>query len=695
MGLLLGKVVDGGYEPSVLYKLLRPKITGNSINGVGETEFRRPTPIYHWFGKLKVPFNRASLILIGRSALDRTATRHINKSRHYENKPQDPVASERIEQTPSAWTAEIKKFALSNGADLVGVRRMNPDWVFEGFDIPEQWIIMLGFAMDYDELNKLPDIDGGNEVLRVYAHGQEVSWNVANRLRNAGWPARGYCGPMSSPISMLPAALAAGFGELGKHGSIINRSLGSNLRLAYVLTDIPLQEDTPDAFGADDFCIRCQVCTRECPADAIEPEKKMVRGIRQMRTLFQRHRRLRYLSGCVPLEPTRCSRESGSETRTARRAQKRRGVISTQPGWTAMTATNKQLGAINNSWYVAAHSHELQADPVARTILGTSIVLYRKPDGTPVALRNSCGHRLAPLALGKVVAEGLQCGYHGAIFDEHGRCVSFAGEQQIPASCSVASYPVTERYGFVWLWPGDSSQARGASIPDLFRRIEDTGWRSADGQLLSFQSHYTLIVDNLFDSTHAKFVHPTTLGAPGLLAQRGEDDGHTTFHADVGERRINYVVDIRNGEAGQCFHEGIGRRLDTGIYAEPIDWYLEVSWHAPSFFVFDVTTKPAGEDIRLEARFCTFHAMTPETPISCNYFFKTVERIDAGQESMCDFWHQATSTAFDEDKRMLEAQQAMIGERKPFDNDAWGMFQGDSLGMAARGILKALESAES
>ena len=292
MGLLLGKVVDGGYEPSVLYKLLRPKITGNSINGVGETEFRRPTPIYHWFGKLKVPFNRASLILIGRSALDRTATRHINKSRHYENKPQDPVASERIEQTPSAWTAEIKKFALSNGADLVGVRRMNPDWVFEGFRYPG--------AVDH-HARFLPWITTNSINSRISTAAMRCCVSTrtvrrsrgtsANRLRNAGWPARGYYGPMSSPISMLPAALAAGFGELGKHGSIINRSLGSNLRLAYVLTDIPLQEDTPDAFGADDFCIRCQVCTRECPADAIEPEKKMVRGVEKWYVEFDK---------CVP-----------------------------------------------------------------------------------------------------------------------------------------------------------------------------------------------------------------------------------------------------------------------------------------------------------------------------------------------------------------------------------------------------------
>ena len=59
MGVMWGERVDGGYKPSLVYRLFKPRdITGNEINGVGEPEKRRPTPIYHWFGVLKVPFNR-------------------------------------------------------------------------------------------------------------------------------------------------------------------------------------------------------------------------------------------------------------------------------------------------------------------------------------------------------------------------------------------------------------------------------------------------------------------------------------------------------------------------------------------------------------------------------------------------------------------------------------------------------------
>ena len=77
---------------------------------------------------------------------------------------------------------------------------------------------------------------------------------------------------------MIPAALAAGFGELGKHGSIINPQLGSSFRLACVLTDLPLAEDRPVDFGADDFCQSCRVCEDACPPAAIGDAKQLVRG---------------------------------------------------------------------------------------------------------------------------------------------------------------------------------------------------------------------------------------------------------------------------------------------------------------------------------------------------------------------------------------------------------------------------------
>lgn len=78
---------------------------------------------------------------------------------------------------------------------------------------------------------------------------------------------------------MIPPAIASGLGELGKHGSLINRHFGSGVRLAGVTTDMPLIATAPDRFGADDFCATCQVCTKACPPGAITEHKQMVRGV--------------------------------------------------------------------------------------------------------------------------------------------------------------------------------------------------------------------------------------------------------------------------------------------------------------------------------------------------------------------------------------------------------------------------------
>jgi epoxyqueuosine reductase len=77
---------------------------------------------------------------------------------------------------------------------------------------------------------------------------------------------------------MIPAAVAAGLGELGKPGSLINRPLGASFRLSAVSTDMLLLADAPDVFGADDLCHNCRICTDACPPDAIAEDKQLVRG---------------------------------------------------------------------------------------------------------------------------------------------------------------------------------------------------------------------------------------------------------------------------------------------------------------------------------------------------------------------------------------------------------------------------------
>jgi epoxyqueuosine reductase QueG len=195
----------------------------------------------------------------------------------------DPISSERVNHEPKIRSENLKKYALSNGADIVGITRMREEWVFEGYEIEEPWIILLGVKMDNTKLLRIAekgrDVKGGAHIIEVYNHGTRTAHNLANWIRSKGWNVKGRCGPIAGPVNILPAAIEAGIGVLGKHGSLINSNLGPSFRIAYVLTELPLIEDEPSDMDVDGFCSKCKLCSKRCPPNAIHTDKRLVRGV--------------------------------------------------------------------------------------------------------------------------------------------------------------------------------------------------------------------------------------------------------------------------------------------------------------------------------------------------------------------------------------------------------------------------------
>ena len=137
---------------------------------------------------------------------------------------------------------------------------------------------MIGVAHDYDQIKHAPEDLAGAEVIRQYGRATKAAKDIATWIRERGRDAVPHGGPMAGSLLLIPPAIECGFGELGKHGSIINREFGSSFRLTCVLTDVPLIATEKETYGVDDFCSRCQVCANECPPEAILPEKNWVRG---------------------------------------------------------------------------------------------------------------------------------------------------------------------------------------------------------------------------------------------------------------------------------------------------------------------------------------------------------------------------------------------------------------------------------
>ena len=113
-----------------------------------------------------------------------------------------------------------------------------------------------------------------------------------------------------------------------------------------------------------------------------------------------------------------------------------------------------------NCWYVAGRSEDFGREMRALRLFGDEIVFFRKGDGSPVALEDACPHRKLPLSKGTLSGDAVVCGYHGLTFDGTGGCVAAPTQEgAIPKRARVHSYPLLERYGFVWIWPGDAAAA--------------------------------------------------------------------------------------------------------------------------------------------------------------------------------------------------------------------------------------------
>jgi len=256
------------------------KVSGNPINGVGETTKRRASPFF-WHPADQHPFGELQMVARVSSRKCPGSAEAFAKAYNYPELA--PVAEEKNRASAEELSAQAMAFARAHEADGVGIAAMDPLYVFEGYTIEEPWVMVLAIAHTYERLKEVPSDEtngvGVSDVGDQYARGTRSSYALANWIRTQGYTANPFPGPMASALLLIPPAIASGLGELGKHGSLISREFGAGVRLAGVTTDMPLVATKPDRFGADEFCMTCQVCTRACPPGAIGEEKQMVRGV--------------------------------------------------------------------------------------------------------------------------------------------------------------------------------------------------------------------------------------------------------------------------------------------------------------------------------------------------------------------------------------------------------------------------------
>ena len=337
-----------------------------------------------------------------------------------------------------------------------------------------------------------------------------------------------------------------------------------------------------------------------------------------------------------------------------------------------------------NAWYVACTPDELEARPLGRTICGESIVFYRGVERRVAALEDWCPHRGAPLSLGSVRDGELVCGYHGLTMGNDGKVISMPG-QRVRGFPAIRRFPVEERFGYVWVWPGDAAQADAQTIPVPAWHGQQ-GWAFGGG-IFRIRCDYRLLVDNLMDLTHETYVHA------GSIGQKEIDEAPVATKVD-GE----VVVTARRMSNIQAppFWQAAMRSNGLDPNAAVDRWQI-CRFVPPSNVLIDVGVALSGEggleaDPSRRASGIVVDYITPETETSCWYFWGLARHFQADDAAVTEQIRENQRKIFTEDLEMLERQQLNLLAHPTRELLKLNI---DGGGVQARRIIDRLVAAES
>ncbi|MCL1468711.1 aromatic ring-hydroxylating oxygenase subunit alpha [Argonema galeatum] len=222
----------------------------------------------------------------------------------------------------------------------------------------------------------------------------------------------------------------------------------------------------------------------------------------------------------------------------------------------------RQLTINPNHWYVVAKSKEVKTQPFGITLWHQPIVIYRDSAGKIHALEDRCPHRQVKLSHGKVIGDNLECAYHGWRFNSTGECAEvpyLADNQKLP-NCQIRRYPVQEKDGFIWLFPGDDT---------LSEKISHLGlpeWEHlnyiATVAVIHCKAHYSYLIENLMDMYHGHLHQDWQAWANPVLQDIEEDDNRVDAHYQA---QSYYKID-KIWSISQLFFPGLRR-----LHPEPLD----------------------------------------------------------------------------------------------------------------------------
>lgn len=298
-----------------------------------------------------------------------------------------------------------------------------------------------------------------------------------------------------------------------------------------------------------------------------------------------------------------------------------------------------------NSWYCAGWGKDLTDKPIGIKIVGVDIVLFRKSDGSLAALRDRCPHRFAPLSLGCVKGDAIECAYHGLQYDGAGKCIlNPHGRGKVPARAHVRAFPVEERHGALWVWMGEPELANADDIIDLYFMRDPHLWTVFTGYL-KISADYQLVIDNLLDLTHATYIHASTLGIDP-------------------EASLGTSLEFECRTEGNIVHSNYGyMNSPLTVQLKPFskharaDIFANMQWHPAGSLLLDFGASdvgiPRGADSLLMP---SAHLVVPETASTSHYFYAVARNVERDDTEKTKFLKELVVKAFiDEDEPIVRA----------------------------------------
>jgi len=193
---------------------------------------------------------------------------------------------EKIELSPYKNTKVIKNVIKYMGSDICGICELDKSYVYsnvgrgpepygEKIENNDKYAVVFAVEMDYEMISTSPKSPVIIETAKKYVEAAKISIITAGFIRRLGYSSRAHIAGSNYQAMLVPLAWKAGLGELGRMGILLTEKFGPRVRLGLVTTNLPLIPDKPKNFGVQDFCLKCQKCATNCPAQAITYDKKI------------------------------------------------------------------------------------------------------------------------------------------------------------------------------------------------------------------------------------------------------------------------------------------------------------------------------------------------------------------------------------------------------------------------------------